>query len=230
MSTTAKDDGCVVITGVGPHSNQEEPSKIGAGAIRSPMKPLQSFYKGEPVALGVTLIVCGIIQISLGIAHDGGNIMIHHYGMPLFVTGAPEWSGILCIISGSLSVAAANKPRIGLVRGSLATNIVSSVTSVVSMLIYISYIVTRQFFYYWRSSCEYYDDREMCEKVKETQMVSSGIMFILLAFSVLQFCVSVSVSAFGCKTLCRTAYSEVSVVIYQTAPPNSADPGVSTVL
>ncbi|XP_078508753.1 membrane-spanning 4-domains subfamily A member 4D-like isoform X3 [Lissotriton helveticus] len=168
MSTTEKEDGCVVITGVDP---QGEPSKMGAGAIRSPMKPLQSFYKGEPVALGVTLIICGIIQIFLGIVHDVGDTLRH----PLFFTGAPEWSGILCIISGSLSVAAAKKPRIGL-------------------------------------------------------LVSSGIMFILLAFSVLQFCVSVSVSAFGCKTLCRTAYSEVNVVIYQTAPPNSADPGVSTVL
>ncbi|XP_078508751.1 membrane-spanning 4-domains subfamily A member 4A-like isoform X2 [Lissotriton helveticus] len=223
MSTTEKEDGCVVITGVDP---QGEPSKMGAGAIRSPMKPLQSFYKGEPVALGVTLIICGIIQIFLGIVHDVGDTLRH----PLFFTGAPEWSGILCIISGSLSVAAAKKPRIGLVRGSLATTIISAVTSMASMLIYIGYILTRQFFYFWRRSCEYHDEREICEKVMQTRLVSSGIMFILLAFSVLQFCVSVSVSAFGCKTLCRTAYSEVNVVIYQTAPPNSADPGVSTVL
>ncbi|XP_078506726.1 membrane-spanning 4-domains subfamily A member 4A-like [Lissotriton helveticus] len=227
MSTTEKEDGCVVITGVDP---QGEPSKMGAGAIRSPMKPLQSFYKGEPVALGVTLIVCGIIQIFLGIAHDINEIIFHRFGVPLFLTGAPEWSGILCIISGSFSVAAANKPRIGLVRGSLATNIISAVTSMASMLIYIAYIFTQQLFYIWRPSCEYHEDREMCEKAKQTQLVSTGIMFILLTFSVLQFCVSVSVSAFGCKSLCRTAYSEVSVVIYQAAPPNSADPRVSTVL
>ncbi|XP_078506728.1 membrane-spanning 4-domains subfamily A member 4A-like [Lissotriton helveticus] len=224
MSTAEKEDGCVVITGVDP---QGEPSKIGAGAIRSPMKPLQSFYKGEPVALGVTLIVCGIIQIFFGITHDVGDIFNH----PLIFTGAPEWSGVLCIISGSLSVAAAKKPRIGLVRGSLATTIISAVTSMAAVLIYIGYILTRQFFYFGWRSCKYdHNERETCEKVLQSQMVSSGIMFILLTFSILQFCVSISVSAFGCKTLCRTAYSEVSVVIYQTAPPNSADPGVSTVL
>ncbi|XP_078506725.1 membrane-spanning 4-domains subfamily A member 4A-like isoform X3 [Lissotriton helveticus] len=183
MSTTEKEDGCVVITGVDP---QGEPSKMGAGAIRSPMRSLQRFYEGEPVALG-------------------------------------------CIISGSLSVAAANKPRIGLVRGSLATNIISAVTSMASMLIYIAYMLARSIFSIWRSSCDY-NYPEMCDKVNQTQMVSTGIMFILLTFSVLQFCVSVSVSAFGCKTICRTAYSEVNVVIYQAAPPNSADPGVSTVL
>ncbi|XP_078506722.1 membrane-spanning 4-domains subfamily A member 4D-like isoform X1 [Lissotriton helveticus] len=226
MSTTEKEDGCVVITGVDP---QGEPSKMGAGAIRSPMRSLQRFYEGEPVALGVTLIVCGIIQIFLGIIHDVNDRIFLRYGIPLLLTGAPVWSGILCIISGSLSVAAANKPRIGLVRGSLATNIISAVTSMASMLIYIAYMLARSIFSIWRSSCDY-NYPEMCDKVNQTQMVSTGIMFILLTFSVLQFCVSVSVSAFGCKTICRTAYSEVNVVIYQAAPPNSADPGVSTVL
>ncbi|XP_078506724.1 membrane-spanning 4-domains subfamily A member 4A-like isoform X2 [Lissotriton helveticus] len=207
MSTTEKEDGCVVITGVDP---QGEPSKMGAGAIRSPMRSLQRFYEGEPVALGVTLIVCGIIQIFLGIIHDVNDRIFLRYGIPLLLTGAPVWSGIL-------------------VRGSLATNIISAVTSMASMLIYIAYMLARSIFSIWRSSCDY-NYPEMCDKVNQTQMVSTGIMFILLTFSVLQFCVSVSVSAFGCKTICRTAYSEVNVVIYQAAPPNSADPGVSTVL
>ncbi|XP_063799595.1 membrane-spanning 4-domains subfamily A member 4A-like isoform X2 [Pseudophryne corroboree] len=54
-----------------------------------------------------------------------------------------------------------------------------------------------------------------------------GIVSILFILTVLEFCVALSTSVFGCKTVCRTSYNEVAVVVYHTASANV--PGQSAV-
>ncbi|XP_029430237.1 membrane-spanning 4-domains subfamily A member 15-like isoform X2 [Rhinatrema bivittatum] len=55
-----------------------------------------------------------------------------------------------------------------------------------------------------------------------------GSMYMLLVFTILEFCVSISTSAFACKAVCRTAYSEVNVVIYQNTAPSPAVTNLSS--
>ncbi|XP_069507866.1 membrane-spanning 4-domains subfamily A member 4D-like [Ambystoma mexicanum] len=233
MSAAEPDGGFVVITEVSPKPNEEEHSNTGHGAKAYPAnkKPLQKFYKGQPKALGVTLLLSGIIQIFFGLAYDVGFALLHNWGMHLFITGVPYWSGLLCIVAGSLSIAAANKPRIGLVRSSLILNTISASASGVSVIVYIVYVGFSAITYmFWQRSCKNSEYPKICEQTHQAYHVSWGILFILLTFSVLQFCVAVSIAAFGCKTICRTAYSEVAVVVYQTTSTNQTPPNVSAAL
>lgn len=227
MSTAAANPGgFVVITEISPKTNQGDPSQTGQPAIPTNNKRLQKFYKGEPKVLGVSQILNGIIQIGFGIVSDFGTGGFRYSVIPLFVTGVPYWSGLLFIVSGSLSVATANNPRISLLRGSLVMNIISSVASGIAAILYIVYICAWDNGSYRYNSCNYYiqhesaAELEICKMQAQNQMVFWAMLFLLLIMSVLELCVSISVAAFGCKTVCRTAYSEVSVVIYQTTAPN----------
>ncbi|XP_078508731.1 membrane-spanning 4-domains subfamily A member 4D-like [Lissotriton helveticus] len=227
MSTAAANQGgFVVITEISPKTNQGDHSQTGQPAIPTSTKRLEKFYKGEPMVLGVSQILNGIIQIVFGIVCDFGTGGYRYSYFPLFVTGVPYWSGLLFIVSGSLSVATANNPKISLLRGSLVMNIISSVASGIATIIYIVYICAWDSGSYRYSSCSFYQEQERSEELETCKMraqnhaVFWAMLFILLIMSVLELCVSISVSAFGCKTICRTAYSEVSVVIYQTTAPN----------
>ncbi|XP_040284833.1 membrane-spanning 4-domains subfamily A member 4D-like isoform X6 [Bufo bufo] len=110
MSPVAQ-DAVVVITQVRPQNDQGNgPEELqSSGSIP---KPVAEFYKGEPEVLGTTQIVAGIFLISIGIAMrivNPGMIAI----VLVLISCIPFWSGILFIISGSLSVAASMKPTLG---------------------------------------------------------------------------------------------------------------------
>ncbi|XP_075438302.1 membrane-spanning 4-domains subfamily A member 4A-like, partial [Ascaphus truei] len=95
------------------------------------------------------------------------------------------------IISGSLSVAAENNQSRCLVRGSLAMNIISSVVSVITIIVFCVDIPVSSFYY-----CD--SSLYACYMLKNVYV--TAITFLIIA-SVLQFCVSVSLSIFGCRSL-----------------------------
>nr|XP_033777013.1 membrane-spanning 4-domains subfamily A member 4A-like [Geotrypetes seraphini] len=225
-STVQESSGIVVITQVVPQprpmdSAQTEGNTRAASLTSFYPRPLQKFYKGEPKALGVTQILTGVIQILLG------TILIENeYRSYRFVmyTGVPFWSGSLYIISGSLSVAASCNPAIPLVRASLAMNIISSIAAGLGIIIYIT---LSSFYYRSYSLCYYAEDKEECSILNFSNTVFDGALVLLLVLTILEFCVSISTSAFACKVLCRNAYSEVNVVIYQNTSPNPVASGLS---
>ncbi|XP_034973313.1 membrane-spanning 4-domains subfamily A member 15 isoform X6 [Zootoca vivipara] len=120
----------------------------------------------------ITQILLGITHIAFGVVL---NLMGEHRG-PYIAIEQPFWAGILYIVSGSLSVAAARNPKVPMVKGMLGMN--------VNM---------------W-----------------------SGILAVFLVFNVLEFCISISTAAFGCKTVCHDNYTETVVVVYQNATPGDA--------
>uniref|UniRef100_A0A670JFY3 Membrane-spanning 4-domains subfamily A member 4A-like n=2 Tax=Podarcis muralis TaxID=64176 RepID=A0A670JFY3_PODMU len=161
-------------------------------------KAMKKFYRGEPLALGITQILIGIMQVGLGAAF---HTVPYYYYYSYIVIEVPIWSGILYIISGSLSVAAARNPKIPLVKGMLGMNVVSSVAAGIG-IIFLCF------------SLDSYHLRR--------QGILYGITAVFLVFNILEFCITISTAAFGCKTVCQDNYTETVVVVYQNVSPGDS--------
>ncbi|XP_060114563.1 membrane-spanning 4-domains subfamily A member 4A-like isoform X1 [Heteronotia binoei] len=188
----------------------------------STSRPLKIFYRGEPMALGITQILTGILEIAFGLVLD---MPAHNFFDIVIQT--PLWSGILYIISGSLSVAAAKKPKMALVKGALGMNVVSAVAA--GLVIIIS---SFSMSFSYPPYCHHYDDYESYKNETiqgcSDSLISYDLMYntvaILLFFTVLNFLLAIVTAAFGCASVCRNAYSETTVVIFQGVAETSAPP------
>uniref|UniRef100_A0A8C8S6F7 Membrane-spanning 4-domains subfamily A member 4A-like n=1 Tax=Pelusios castaneus TaxID=367368 RepID=A0A8C8S6F7_9SAUR len=183
-------------------------------SVPAPATPqlLDKFYKGEPLALGVTQILVGAVQVAVGVVMN----MSHPFSSNDFLWYIPMWSGMLYIISGSLSMAAAKNTKIPLVKGSLGMNIISAVVAGSALIVYLIFLTgTRH-----EAFCVWYPEKCLSYKLNVAFSV------VLFLFTFLEFCVSICTAAFGCKTICYS-YSEVSVVIYQKVMPPD-DPTTAT--
>ncbi|XP_062995722.1 membrane-spanning 4-domains subfamily A member 15-like [Elgaria multicarinata webbii] len=172
-------------------SNQVNPSTL---------KPMKNFYLGEPLALGITQILIGIMGIVFGIMMDIAIPYASH--SDYFRQKTPYWTGILYIISGSVSVKASKTPKMPWVKGMLVMNVVSTVAAAAGIVIAsISFI-----FYYLRPRGP----------------IRNGIQTVLFIFTIVEFCITISTAAFGCRTVCRDTYAETIVVVYQNMTPDNA--------
>ncbi|XP_032083379.1 membrane-spanning 4-domains subfamily A member 4A-like isoform X2 [Thamnophis elegans] len=178
--------------------------------------PVKKFYQGEPVALGITQIFIGFIGIVFGILAN----LIDTGSSDFLLIKIPYWGGILHIISGSLTVAAARNPKIPLVKGMLAMNVISAITAGLG-IVFLSFSVSSLLPFDIGDTCNYhrYDTKEKCD---ETQNIGKGILVFLIVVNILEFCISISVASFGCKMLCRDPFTETIVVVYQNVTPSSA--------
>ncbi|CAO2584762.1 Membrane-spanning 4-domains subfamily A member 4D [Lemmus lemmus] len=112
-----------------------------------------------------------------------------------FLKGEPKVLGF--ILSGSLSIAAGMRTTKVLVTTSLSFNTISSVVAADTSIIgFFSVLMSLRF---------------------TTLRIAVGIEALKLILNVLEFCIAVSTSAFGCKATCCNT-SEVVVVL----PPNPA--------
>ncbi|XP_075046047.1 membrane-spanning 4-domains subfamily A member 4A-like isoform X2 [Mixophyes fleayi] len=222
MSAAASDVGSVVIISqLQPQRHQSTTSEEGltSNAAAPLPKPLVAFYRGEPEALGVTQIFVGITVIAFGFALTAAWSLNHYIRDYLIITGVLFWSGIMYIISGSLSVAAATKPTLGKVRSSLVLNIISSVAAGIAILLIGICLPSDYTYDYYQISnvyCAYYKPSEDCEGHYDRKAFFAGIVTLLLILNVLIFTINVSTSVFACRTVCRSSYSDMSLVIYQT--------------
>ncbi|XP_026574549.1 membrane-spanning 4-domains subfamily A member 15-like [Pseudonaja textilis] len=179
--------------------------------------PLKKFYRGEPLALGITQIFIGIIQIIFGMLIN----IINQHDIIYLIVWMPYWSGILYIISGSLAVAAAWNPRMPLVQSMVAMNVLSTVAAGLGLA---SLFATFGMPYLFNLSTHCYNfEKEIQKKCNANQDIGMGILIILTLFTALEFCITISVASFGCKMLCRDTFSEKVVVIYQNVSPASAE-------
>ncbi|XP_064409669.1 membrane-spanning 4-domains subfamily A member 4A-like [Latimeria chalumnae] len=159
---------------------------------------LQKFLKGEPKVLGAIQIMTGIMKISLGIAL---TIVVSNDMRWISLAddiGVPIWIGILCILSGALSVACEKYQKISLLRAALVMNIISAVFAGSAVILYcIDFVIFKLSFNYRCNKTDYYD----CFPVKVANVLffsSKVILFILL---ILELCIAISLSDFGCKAL-----------------------------
>ncbi|XP_063799596.1 membrane-spanning 4-domains subfamily A member 4A-like isoform X1 [Pseudophryne corroboree] len=201
--------------------NNAPPKTRKNSAPTTTSKRLVKFFQGEPESLGVTQIIIGVTQIVLGIVLTA----ICHVGRCIFFsififTGVTYWSGIMYIISGSLSVAASYKPTVGKVNSSLVLNIISSVAAAIAVIIFCIFFSHTSMSFFYRSSdtvhCAYYQPSQDCDGNFRPLPLLLGIVSLQFILTVLEFCVTLSTSIFGCKAVCGTSNNEVNVVIYQT--------------
>ncbi|XP_026574551.1 membrane-spanning 4-domains subfamily A member 4A-like [Pseudonaja textilis] len=196
---------------------------VGPGSLSSTTQtdlpvPLKKFYQGEPLALGITQIFIGIIGIIFGILLNviEGHLFVYSQIM------MPYWSGILYIISGSLAVAAARNPKIPLVQGTLAMNVISAITAGIG-IIFLSFTISFSRYHFMYLCYQFGNESEETSCHNDTIYIIEGILAVLIVFTILEFCIAISLASFGCKMLCRDTFSETVVVIYQNATPANAE-------
>ncbi|XP_069739141.1 mRNA decay activator protein ZFP36L3-like isoform X1 [Phaenicophaeus curvirostris] len=108
-------EGVLLLTRIVPRG-----SELGS----PPAKPGSQRLWGEPLALGVSLLLLGALQVALGAALLGA------LGEPLGgQLGAPVGTGATLLVSGALLVALAQGPSVGRARAALALGIVAAVVS-----------------------------------------------------------------------------------------------------
>ncbi|KAG9467011.1 hypothetical protein GDO78_015772 [Eleutherodactylus coqui] len=219
--------GFVVISQVRPQNDQSNrPEGQSCNAPARMPKPIVTFYRGEPEVLGTTQIFSGILLISIGIVCTILSGMKRYYIDIVVISGVTIWSGILFIISGSLSVAASVKPTVGKVTSSLVMNIFSSLAAACGIII-VSIEISVSLAYptgvLMHLYCAHYNNDMQCLGQFTPCTADTGILSFMLMLFTLMFCISISISVFGCKSVCRTAFQEVNVVIYQTTSFNTPD-------
>ncbi|KAK1151556.1 membrane-spanning 4-domains subfamily A member 4D-like [Acipenser oxyrinchus oxyrinchus] len=171
----------------------------GAGTALSP-EPYQikAFLKGQPKGLQICI---GVLNMVFGgVLTLSGNISTA-------ITRAPYWTGALYIISGSLSIPA---PNVRLIKAALGMNVVSSIAAVLGICNYsidiLSSAIPQYCYGYYNQFCWGYVNKEI---------VLNTVPLIL---TLVEFCLAISVAAFGCKAVCHDSSMPV-VVVYNSFSP-----------
>ncbi|XP_029812808.1 membrane-spanning 4-domains subfamily A member 4A-like isoform X1 [Suricata suricatta] len=157
---------------------------------------LQNFLKGEPVILGVSQIMTGLMNICLWImvevllSFQEYKPFIETTGLNIIFLLGP----IFLIISGTVSIASGKKTTKKMISGSLGTNTGAAILAGVSLITLAIRIEVYRYF------------------LSETPLVCYfiiGLMIMKLVLIILGLIISVLLSAFGCSVVCCDVTSVV---------------------
>ncbi|KAK1153670.1 membrane-spanning 4-domains subfamily A member 4A-like isoform X1 [Acipenser oxyrinchus oxyrinchus] len=193
--------GFAIVTHAYPLSSA---GQAAPGTVASQLPgPMQTFLRGQPKALGVVQIIIGIVSLLFG------PVLVNAYTFAGII-GLPFWTGVWYIISGSLAVAAENTHRRDLVKACLGMNVVSSIFAGVGFILYsINLSILPLYINDFNRSSSYYYPHSY------STIPYVGIVAVLLVLNILEICIAIATSAFGCKSEC--CYIAMRVVAFQQA-------------
>uniref|UniRef100_A0A8C5SGW6 Uncharacterized protein n=1 Tax=Laticauda laticaudata TaxID=8630 RepID=A0A8C5SGW6_LATLA len=158
--------------------------------------PLERFLKAEIKVLGAIQIMIGMIHIGFGAV---SLCLFPFYYLTLSgIGGYPFWGGIFFISSGSVCVAAENNPKHALVKSSVGLNVTSAVMALIGIILYLCELI-------FSSGFMRYQYESSLDAAERLQGVGYGLSSVLLLFSLLEFCIAVSLAHFGCQACCSDA-------------------------
>ncbi|XP_063054487.1 membrane-spanning 4-domains subfamily A member 4A-like [Engraulis encrasicolus] len=179
--------GFTVVTHTTPQHAQQPTSGI------APTVDHHKFLIGKPMALGTVQIMIGVVVLLFGVvtAFNAQTISIF--------SGVMFWGAIIYMVAGGLTVGVSKSPNLCLVRASLGMNIFSTIAAGIAIILHsIDFVFIGGIFYY---DC------------RDSQSRALGIAGVMLVLSLLQFSVSICVSAFACKaTSCCTDTQQVRYI------------------
>ncbi|XP_052409809.1 membrane-spanning 4-domains subfamily A member 4A-like isoform X2 [Carassius gibelio] len=144
----------------------------------------------------------GTVQIMIGVLTFLLGIVAKVYADPIFVyAGIPFWGSLI-------------------VKASLGMNIFSTITSGVAIIFLSMDLVIGPYTYCWAHVCDYL--------TRNYETVFRGIRIVLLLFAVLEFIISICLSAFACKSnACCSSLMPVTSSSYIHHHPADAPPEYS---
>ncbi|XP_051981695.1 membrane-spanning 4-domains subfamily A member 4A-like isoform X1 [Xyrauchen texanus] len=174
---------------------------------------LKGFLKVQPKSLGIVQIMIGVVTFLFGIVL---TISVNRFRIISLYSGITYWGSLIYISAGSLSVAAENKLHQCLVKASLGMNVFSAITAGIDIIIMSIGIATGstidQYCYFdYNSSYNHYG-QSLCS---DFQIHGLGINGIFLVLSILQFIISICISAFACKATSGRDSTVVNVILNQ---------------
>ncbi|XP_035252142.1 membrane-spanning 4-domains subfamily A member 4A-like isoform X2 [Anguilla anguilla] len=198
--------GFVVVTQVYPQ--QSGPTAPAFCTTSHVSSALGKFLKGDPKALGTVQIMIGVLNILFGI-----TMAVYADSIGVY-SGIVFWGALIYISSGALSVAANNKLNKCRVRGALGMNIISTITAGIAIILFsLDFVIMKRYYCYGsEESFPYYDDTRCALQTR-----SQGMTGVLLVFSILEFIISICVSAFACRAVCDcSTETTISPILGQT--------------
>nr|XP_023415478.1 membrane-spanning 4-domains subfamily A member 4A-like isoform X1 [Loxodonta africana] len=180
------------------HTSPEAESGVFQGKERDLHSFLQKWMTRTSLrmrveVLGVVLILTALIILSLGIIMLCVFLIFHEPAPTSVYTGYPIWGSIMFLVSGTLSIAVGSGTTKRLVQGSLGLNIISSVVAATGIILSAFSLTMLSLNSH---HCDKSQKPEICAMIRSVLMGMDGLV---LTLSVLEFCIAVSLSAFGCK-------------------------------
>ncbi|XP_073453766.1 membrane-spanning 4-domains subfamily A member 15-like [Aquarana catesbeiana] len=151
----------------------------------------QTFLRGKPTALGILLVVVGVLEIVLGIVSATTPTgLVSLFLFVSSISGIDFWGAIIYIIAGALTIVAGTNPNSCMIKGSLGMNIVTAIFSFIAFILVCVDLAALDALH------------DLTWGLLEKPLAGAkAALAILLLLNLLLFCVSIFLSVIGCQAL-----------------------------